>query len=101
MRKRLDLDKPVPLDVVRECVEIATQAPTGSNRQGWHFMIVTDAVKRAGLADIYRGRSTLRTMAVLRRRHRHRRCRPRRHQQQRVISSAVYLADVMGRYPST
>ena len=33
VRKRLDLDKPVPRDVLMECLEIALQAPTGSNNQ--------------------------------------------------------------------
>jgi nitroreductase len=30
VRKRLDLDKPVPREVVAECLELALQAPTGS-----------------------------------------------------------------------
>lgn len=54
VRKRLDFDRPVPLDVVRECVEIATQAPTGSNSQAWHFVVVTDEAKRKAIADLYR-----------------------------------------------
>src|SRR5205814_4734795 len=53
VRKRVDFDKPVPLDVVRECIDIATQAPTGSNQQGWHWMVVTDATKRAALGETY------------------------------------------------
>ncbi|BBZ24197.1 nitroreductase family protein [Mycolicibacter hiberniae] len=54
VRKRLDLDKPVPRDVLMECLEIALQAPTGSNAQGWQWMFVTDPVKKQALADIYR-----------------------------------------------
>ena len=42
VRKRLDFDRPVDLDVVRECLEIAIQAPTGSNAQGWHWVVVTE-----------------------------------------------------------
>ena len=42
VRKRLDFDRPVPHEVIRECLEIALQAPTGSNRQNWHFVVVTD-----------------------------------------------------------
>ena len=53
VRKRLDFDKPVPLDVVRECIGIATQAPTGSNQQGWQWLIVTDEAKRAALGEMY------------------------------------------------
>jgi nitroreductase len=54
VRRRLDLDRPVPLDVIRTCVSIALQAPTGSNAQGWHFVVVTDPAKRKALADVYR-----------------------------------------------
>jgi len=54
VRKRLDLDKPVEPGVVRECLEIALQGPTGGNTQGWRFMVVYDADKRAALADLYR-----------------------------------------------
>jgi nitroreductase len=54
VRKRLDLERPVDLALVRECIDIATQAPTGSNAQGWHFIVVTDGDKRAQLAEWYR-----------------------------------------------
>src|SRR6185295_12241065 len=46
VRKRLDLKKPVDPKVVERCIEIAFQSPTGSNRQGWHMLVVTDADKR-------------------------------------------------------
>src|SRR5256885_8795804 len=49
VRKRLDLDRPVPLDLIRECIEIATQAPSGSNGQTWHWLVITDAEKRAAI----------------------------------------------------
>ena len=42
VRKRLDLQRPVELAVIKECLEIALQAPSGSNSQGWHFIVVTD-----------------------------------------------------------
>jgi nitroreductase len=54
VRKRLDLTRPVPPDVIEECLRLAIQAPTGSNRQGWHWLVVTDADKRAALAEMYR-----------------------------------------------
>jgi nitroreductase len=54
VRKRLDLDRPVPPEIVEECLRLAIQAPTGSNRQGWHWVVVTDADERAALADMYR-----------------------------------------------
>lgn len=54
VRKRLDLTRPVPRELLSECVEIALQAPTGSNRQGWHFVFVEDAETKTALADLYR-----------------------------------------------
>jgi nitroreductase len=54
VRKRLDFSRPVPREVVERCLEVALQAPTGSNAQGWHFYVVTDAAKKQGLADLYR-----------------------------------------------
>lgn len=54
VRKRLDFDKTVPRDVLRECLELALQAPTGSNSQGWQWVFVEDADKRRAIADIYR-----------------------------------------------
>ncbi|MGH9132859.1 MAG: nitroreductase family protein [Ilumatobacteraceae bacterium] len=53
VRKRLDFDKPVERSIVEECIEIAIQAPTGSNRQGWHWIVIEDPDKRKALADIY------------------------------------------------
>jgi nitroreductase len=54
VRRRLDLSRPVPLDLVRECLEIALQAPSGSNQQSWHWVVVTDPAKRAAVGKIYR-----------------------------------------------
>jgi nitroreductase len=54
VRKRLDVRRPVEPEVLERCIEIALQAPTGSNAQGWHFVVLTDAEKRARLAELYR-----------------------------------------------
>ncbi len=54
VRRRLDLDRPVPLDVVRECLEIALQAPNGFNFQRWRWLVITDPSIRAAIAEIYR-----------------------------------------------
>jgi len=54
VRKRLDFKRPVPPELVQKCIDIALQAPTGSNAQGWSFVVVTDAAKRKALADLYR-----------------------------------------------
>jgi len=54
VRKRLDLSRPVEREVILECLAMAQQAPTASNMQNWHFVVVTDPSKRAALAEIYR-----------------------------------------------
>lgn len=54
VRKRLDLERPVPMELVRECIEIALQGPSGSNRQTWHWLVITDADKRAAVGEFYR-----------------------------------------------
>jgi nitroreductase len=54
VRKRLDFSRPVEPEVIRECLELAVQAPTGGNRQTWHFVVVTDAQQRQALGEIYR-----------------------------------------------
>ena len=53
VRKRLDFDKPVPREVLMECLELALQAPTGSNSQGWQWVFVEDAEKKKAIGDIY------------------------------------------------
>jgi nitroreductase len=53
VRKRLDLERPLELGLVRECLEVALQAPTGSNAQGWHFVLVSDTEKRRRIAELY------------------------------------------------
>jgi len=57
VRKRLDLTRPVPREVVLECLRLAIQAPTGGNSQGWRWLVVDDADKRAALAALYRKRA--------------------------------------------
>jgi nitroreductase len=54
VRKRLDLTRPVPRDVVLECIRLATQAPAGQNVQRWRWLVIDDPEVRAGLADLYR-----------------------------------------------
>ena len=54
VRKRLDLTKPVAREVIDECLQLAVQAPTGSNVQGWRWIVIDDSDKRAALAALYR-----------------------------------------------
>ena len=99
VRKRLDFERPVALETIRECIEIATQAPTGSNAQGWHFVVVTDPAKKAALGAIYRkGFAVYRDMPFAAH-HVHEGDPTMEPVQQRVISSAEYLAENLERAP--
>ena len=53
VRKRLDLERPVEPEIILECLQLAVQAPTGSNSQSWRWLVVTDPDKRARLAEMY------------------------------------------------
>src|ERR1700722_8368286 len=54
VRKRLDLSRPVERELLEECFDLAFQAPTGGNQQGWHFVVVTDADQKKALGQLYR-----------------------------------------------
>lgn len=98
VRKRLDLDRPVPPEVIDECLNLAIQAPTGGNNQGWRWLVVTDADKRKRLAELYleawnavyanTGEDAMAT------------ARPEvEAQMRRVYRSADYLAENLARVP--
>lgn len=53
-RKSLDLDAPISLDDIRDCLRIGLQAANGSNQQSWRWVIVTDKSLRDRIADLYR-----------------------------------------------
>ena len=100
VRKRLDLDRPVPRALIEECLAIALQAPTGGNRQRWHWVVVTDPAKRRAIAALYRkGWATYLTSPT---------AAPNLHfddpererVQRRVGDSAQYLADHLERVPA-
>jgi nitroreductase len=55
VRRRLDLTRPVPDEVIADCVRLATQAPSAADAQNWRWMVVTDPAKRKAIADIRRG----------------------------------------------
>ena len=91
VRKRLDLERPVDPAVISECIELAAQAPIGSNVHSWRFLVVTDPELRAAIGDYYRrgaseylaaGRAMAKTPA-----------------QVRVSDSSTYLMENFGRVP--
>ena len=95
VRKRLDLTRPIDRATVERCLEIAIQAPTGSNRQGWRWLVLTDADKKARIGKYYKD-SWYSYAGVAAR------SAPGEEpsaQMMRVISSARYLADHMHEAP--
>lgn len=54
VRLRFDLSRPVPRELIRQCLEVALQAPSETNTQRWRFVVITAPEKRAALARIYR-----------------------------------------------
>ena len=54
VRKRLDLERPVPMALIEQALTIALQAPSGSNRQEWQWIVVTDTDQRAAIGELYR-----------------------------------------------
>jgi nitroreductase len=54
VRKRLDMDRPVPREVIDECLQLAVQAPTASNSQTWRWLVIDDPELRARIAEVYR-----------------------------------------------
>jgi nitroreductase len=88
VRRRLDLDRPVPLSLVRECIDIAVQAPSGRNGQRWRWVVVDDPERKRGLAEIWRDtyagpRAPVTENEALR----------------RIMASSDHLAEVMHRVP--
>jgi len=53
VRRRLDLERDVPMTVLDECLDIALQAPTGSLRQDWHFVISNDRDQCRAVGEVY------------------------------------------------
>jgi nitroreductase len=91
VRRRLDFDRPVEEAVILECLRLAIQAPTGSNRQNWRWVVVTEPELKEAIADAYRdgAGSYLHD----------RRARATKPQERRIFESAVFLAENMQRAP--
>jgi nitroreductase len=91
VRKRLDLTRPVGREVILDCLRLAMQAPTSSNAQDWRWLVITDAGKRAAIAEIYRsiGEKYLPQIANT----------AADPQTRRVFSSALSLVDTLAEVP--
>lgn len=102
VRKRLDLERPVSRELLEECLELALQAPSGSNAQGWQFVFVTDREKRRVIGELYaKSFDAYRNASFSA--HALADAQPedsaRAQQMERVVSSAEHLAEVMGQVP--
>ena len=101
VRKRMDFDKPVDKDVLLECMDAAVQSPTGSNSQSWQWLIVTDPEKRAALAELYKqGWAVYANMEGNAATAYKGDDAEREAQQERVTSSAEYLAENFEKVPA-
>lgn len=101
VRKRLDFDRPVEESVIMECLELAVQAPSGSNTQGWHFVIVTERDKIEAVSALYaQAFAGYKDSPMYAGRVGADEGDARVAQQGRVADSADYLADNMHRSPA-
>lgn len=99
VRRRLDFTRSVEPEVIERCIHIALQAPTGGNSQGWHFVVVTDSLKRSDIAEWYRRAWHVYAASPDSGRPRIGEEDPRFEQQKRIISSAAYLAEHLHEAP--
>ena len=97
VRKRLDLGRPVEPEIIEECLELAIQAPTGGNTQGWHFLVINDAAKKAQIGELYK--QSFYIYAREGQGGRPERDEASQEQMGRVVKSAVHLANHMHEVP--
>jgi nitroreductase len=100
VRKRLDFDRPVERELLNECLAIALQAPTGSNAQGWQFMVVDDHAQKQAIAALYKKAWTLYPDMPFSAHNVHKDDPSMKKVQDRVVSSAQYLADNIEKVPA-
>lgn len=101
VRRRLDLTRPVPPELIRECVAAALQAPSGSNNLTMQFVVVTDEAKRAAIGEIYRQcYEVYKSLDGIYVGSIDKATDDENAQQKRVQTSADYLGDHMGEAPA-
>ncbi len=54
VRRRLDLERPVPVELILDCIDLAEQAPTGGNQPSRRWLVLRDPKVKAQMADLYR-----------------------------------------------
>ena len=91
VRLRLDLERPVDNDVIYDCIDIAEQAPSGGNQGSRRWIVVRDPRVKARLAELYMatgGEFMIGARDKL---------EGTGHPQEKVMKSAAYLAEHVGR----
>lgn len=99
VRKRLDLERDVPDEVIRECVAMALQAPSGSNNITMRFVVVKDPAKRRAIADVYAQCWEIYKTLPMYAGALQKDTPEEQAQQARVTDSATYLAEHMAEVP--
>ena len=97
VRKRLDLTREVEPQVIQDCIDIAMQAPTGTNAQNWAFVVITDPAKKKFIADVYRNGGEM--MAGSGYPPPLEPGDPREHVMPKVMESAGYLGEILEQVP--
>jgi nitroreductase len=97
VRKRLDLTREVEPQVIQDCIDIAMQAPTGTNAQNWAFVVITDPAKKKFIADAYRNGGEM--MAGSGYPPPLEPGDPREHVMPKVMESAGYLGEILEQVP--
>ena len=100
VRKRLDFDRPLAMSEIRQCLDIALQAPSGSNAQSWQFMVVTEREKIEAIAKFYRKAFADYETGPSQPTAQHGDDPAMADTQQRVLNSAQYLAANLHRVPA-
>ena len=94
VRRRLDLERPVPDEIILQCIDLAEQAPSGANIASRRWLVIRDAEVKARIADLYRaagGGNIIQMAEQLKGSGSHR---------EHTATSSAYLAQNMERVPA-
>ncbi len=92
VRQRLDLTRPVPAELILECIDVASHAPMGGNQERNRWLVIDDPDLKAAIAEPYQavGRPYLAAGADS----------TATARQQRVVDSASYLVEHIAEVPT-
>jgi nitroreductase len=92
VRQRLDLTRPVPPELILECIDVASHAPMGGNQERNRWLVIDDPELKAAIAEPYQavGRPYLAAGADS----------TATARQQRVIDSASFLVEHIAEVPT-